>query len=98
MFPFNLGWVELTIILVIVVVIFGAGKLPEIGSSLGKSIRGFKDEVTDASKDGDAKAEAKPADLQAEAKPADPAPAAAQTSAPGTPAAPVAPAKDEAVR
>jgi sec-independent protein translocase protein TatA len=40
----GLGWQELTIILVIVVIIFGAGKLPEIGSGLGKGIRGFKEE------------------------------------------------------
>jgi sec-independent protein translocase protein TatA len=33
---------ELVIILVIVLVIFGAGKLPEIGSGLGKGIRNFK--------------------------------------------------------
>lgn len=39
-----LGWQELAIILVIVIVIFGAGKLPEIGSGLGKGIRGFKEE------------------------------------------------------
>jgi sec-independent protein translocase protein TatA len=95
MFPFNLGWVELTIILVIVIVIFGAGKLPEIGTSLGKSIRGFKTEVADATKEDEAKAEANTADLKAEARPAAPAPAASQTSAP---AAPAASAKDEAVR
>ncbi|MSQ41042.1 MAG: twin-arginine translocase TatA/TatE family subunit [Dehalococcoidia bacterium] len=40
--PFKLGPLELVIILVIVLVIFGAGKLPEIGSSLGKAIRGFR--------------------------------------------------------
>lgn len=40
----GLGWQELVIILLIVIVIFGAGKLPEIGSGLGKGIRGFKEE------------------------------------------------------
>ncbi len=39
---FGLGWLELVIILVIVLVIFGAGKLPEIGSGVGKGIRNFK--------------------------------------------------------
>jgi len=39
---FGLGWMELVIILVIVLVLFGAGKLPEIGSGLGKGIRNFK--------------------------------------------------------
>lgn len=39
---FGLGSTELIIILVLVLVIFGAGKLPEIGSALGKSVRTFK--------------------------------------------------------
>ncbi len=42
--PFKLGVPELIIILVIVLVIFGAGKLPEIGAALGKSIKSFKTE------------------------------------------------------
>jgi len=45
--PFNLGPTELIILLVIVLVIFGAGKLPEIGGALGKSIREFKTSVDD---------------------------------------------------
>ena len=39
---FGLGTQELIIILVIVLVIFGAGKLPQIGGALGKGIRDFK--------------------------------------------------------
>ncbi|MEK6777764.1 MAG: twin-arginine translocase TatA/TatE family subunit [bacterium] len=39
---FGLGWMELVIILVIVLILFGAGKLPEIGTSLGKGIKNFK--------------------------------------------------------
>jgi sec-independent protein translocase protein TatA len=65
--PFGLGAPELLIILLIVVVIFGAGKLPEIGSALGRSIRGFKSEVTDAQKEEAAKpvkSEAKPAEAR----------------------------------
>ena len=42
---FGLGMQELIIILVIVLLIFGAGKLPEVGSSLGKAIKGFKKSV-----------------------------------------------------
>jgi sec-independent protein translocase protein TatA len=38
----GLGWQELTIVLVIVIIIFGAGKLPEIGGALGKGIKEFK--------------------------------------------------------
>ena len=39
---FGIGMQELLIILVIVLIIFGAGKLPEIGSALGKGIKNFK--------------------------------------------------------
>ena len=39
---FGLGHWELLIILVIVMLIFGAGKLPQIGTGLGQSIRNFK--------------------------------------------------------
>ena len=39
---FGFGMPEMIIILVIVLVVFGAGKLPEIGGALGKSIRNFK--------------------------------------------------------
>ena len=45
----DLGWQELAIILVIVVIIFGAGKLPEIGSAAGKSIKEFKKATEDGS-------------------------------------------------
>ncbi len=38
----SLGMPELLVILVIVVIIFGAGKLPPIGENLGKAIRNFK--------------------------------------------------------
>lgn len=38
----GLGPMELFLILIIVLVIFGAGKLPQIGDALGKSIRNFK--------------------------------------------------------
>ncbi len=42
---FGLGVGELLIILVIVLIIFGAGKLPEIGEGLGKGIRNFRKSV-----------------------------------------------------
>ncbi|MCI5142968.1 MAG: twin-arginine translocase TatA/TatE family subunit [Candidatus Electrothrix sp. ATG1] len=40
---FGLGMPEMVIILVIIVILFGAGKLPEIGAGLGQGIRNFKD-------------------------------------------------------
>ncbi|MBI4299329.1 MAG: twin-arginine translocase TatA/TatE family subunit [Chloroflexi bacterium] len=40
--PFRLGPMELIIVLVIVLVIFGIGKLPEVGSALGNGIRQFR--------------------------------------------------------
>ena len=49
---FGLGMPELIIILVIIVIIFGAGKLPEIGAGLGKAIGSFKREVDDVRQAG----------------------------------------------
>lgn len=39
---FGIGMPELIVILVIILIIFGAGKLPEIGAGMGKAIRNFK--------------------------------------------------------
>jgi sec-independent protein translocase protein TatA len=49
----NLGIPELLIILAIIILIFGASRLPEIGRGIGKGIRNFKD----ATKDGAESAE-----------------------------------------
>ncbi|HSO67639.1 MAG TPA: twin-arginine translocase TatA/TatE family subunit [Desulfatirhabdiaceae bacterium] len=50
---FGLGMSELVVILVIVLIIFGAGKLPEIGGGIGKAIRNFKDATVDDKKEPD---------------------------------------------
>ncbi len=42
---FGLGFGELALILVIVLVLFGAGKLPEIGEGLGRGIRNFRKSI-----------------------------------------------------
>ena len=44
---FGIGMPELVVILVIVLIIFGAGKLPQIGEGLGKGIRNFKKSTKD---------------------------------------------------
>jgi len=41
----SLGLPELLLILLIVIIIFGAGKLPQLGKGLGEGIRNFKDSV-----------------------------------------------------
>jgi sec-independent protein translocase protein TatA len=43
----SIGMPELMVILVIVVIIFGAGKLPQIGENMGKAIRNFKRSTQD---------------------------------------------------
>jgi len=47
---FGIGMQELVIILIIILIIFGAGKLPEIGSGMGKAIKNFKSAVTSSDK------------------------------------------------
>ena len=41
------GWPEILIILVIVVLIFGVGKVADVGPAIGKAIRGFREAVRD---------------------------------------------------
>ena len=41
----SFGWMELLLILFIVLIIFGAGKIPQLGEGLGKAIKGFKKAV-----------------------------------------------------
>lgn len=50
----NLGGPELIIVLAIFVLLFGARKLPELGSSVGKSIKNFKRGMDEADADADA--------------------------------------------
>lgn len=56
---YSIGVPELVLILVIALVIFGPGKLPDIGKAVGKSIREFRSASTDDQKTIDAKNEAK---------------------------------------
>lgn len=92
--PFNIGPGELIIVLIIALIVVGPGKLPDVGSALGKSIREFRKAATDVKETTSLEA---PAPAAAPA-PATPAPAAAVAepvvAAPsGVPAAaPAAPA------
>ena len=73
----SFGWMELLLILIIVLIIFGAGKIPQLGEGLGKAIKGFKKSVHEA----DAIDVTPP---PAEAAPAQPSPMAqGQASQPG---------------
>ena len=64
---FGIGMPELIVILVIIMIIFGAGKLPEIGGGLGKAIRNFKTSMSDPEKKDDKMiAEKKEADKASE--------------------------------
>ena len=47
MFPGNLGFGEILIILVVVLLLFGAKRIPEIAGSMGKGIREFKKSLND---------------------------------------------------
>ncbi len=79
----TLGFSELIIILVIVLIIFGAGRLPQIGEGVGKALKGFKKEVHDIPP---------PAEEQSpQVALPEPDPAAQPVTAPGAQVADVAP-------
>lgn len=48
---FGLGWPEVGIIAIVALVIFGPKKIPEMGSALGKTLRGFKEELNKSGED-----------------------------------------------
>jgi TatA/E family protein of Tat protein translocase len=98
--PFNVGPMELIIVLVIALLILGPGKLPEVGAAFGKTIREFRKASSDIQETTNlATAPSAPATQSAPAAPAAPvapapaaAPPAASTDEPaplGTPADPV---------
>jgi len=47
----GLGWAEVSVIGVVALLIFGPKKIPELGSALGKTLKGFKEEMTPPSED-----------------------------------------------
>ncbi|MBN3946627.1 MAG: twin-arginine translocase TatA/TatE family subunit [Nostoc sp.] len=42
---FGLGWPEIAVITIVAILIFGPKKIPELGTALGKTLRGFKEEM-----------------------------------------------------
>jgi TatA/E family protein of Tat protein translocase len=93
--PFNIGPGELILILIIALVVLGPGKLPDVASSLGKSVREFRKAATDLSDAG--KLDTPPPAPPTQVPPTAPAaPASAPEPAPPagtTPAASAAPAE-----
>lgn len=98
----SIGFTELILILVIVLIIFGAGKLPQLGEGLGKAIKGFKKSVHEAEAI-EAEAEAQ-AQVQAQAaaptqapqatSPTEAQPVEARPEKPEQPAAAIPPASN----
>lgn len=86
----SFGWMELLLILIIVLIIFGAGKLPQLGEGVGKAIKGFKRSVHEEEPAADvtvAPADAPPSTLAESGSviapaPSDPTPAGGSRSAP----------------
>ena len=71
--PFGIGIWELLILLLVLLLVFGPKRLPEMGRQLGKGMREFKDSVSGSGKDDD------PVDEYAELPPAEPETTSAAT-------------------
>jgi sec-independent protein translocase protein TatA len=59
---FGIGMPELIVIFVVALVVFGPGKLPDVGKSLGEAIRGFKKAVNEPEKSSSEESEKQPQD------------------------------------
>jgi sec-independent protein translocase protein TatA len=68
---FGLHWTYIVILLVVVLIIFGPGRLPELGGAVGKAMREFRKATTELTNE---------VTTAAQAKPEPPAPATAATS------------------
>jgi TatA/E family protein of Tat protein translocase len=85
--PFNIGPGELIIVLIIALIVVGPGRLPDVGASLGKSIREFRKAAADVKESTSMDAPAAPT-----APAATPTPPPAQAAAPAVSTAPPVPA------
>jgi TatA/E family protein of Tat protein translocase len=83
--PFNIGAPELIIILIIALIVLGPGKLPDVASSLGRSLREFRKAATEVSEAG-----------RLDVPPAS-APTPSMSSAPGASSAPAGPSAPNTV-
>jgi len=59
--PFKMGPWEIGLILLIILIVFGVGKLPQVGSAIGKGIRSFKKAQAGEDEEDEAKSKAKKA-------------------------------------
>ncbi len=59
------GWPEFLIIAVIVILIFGVGKVADVGPALGKAISGFRRAVKEDEDNGESEQEAEPTEKEA---------------------------------
>jgi len=84
----SMGITELVLILFIVLVIFGAGKLPQLGEGLGKAIKGFKKSVHEADAI-ELEASRQEAQGQTGGAPSGPPPGATPGAAPSPPPGPI---------
>lgn len=58
--PFHMGGWEIALILVIILIVFGVGKLPQVGGAIGKGIRAFKRGQRGEDEEAEEEEEAKP--------------------------------------
>ena len=68
---FKLGPLEIGLILVIILIVFGVGKLPQVGAALGKSINAFKKGQSGEDEEGEAKTVRRTKKKKAVKKPAE---------------------------
>ena len=69
----SIGPLEIAIVLIIVLIIFGPKRLPELGRSLGSGMRGFKDSITGKDKDDDRPEELAASSAKVDASSSEPA-------------------------
>jgi TatA/E family protein of Tat protein translocase len=90
----TMGVTELILILAIVLIVFGAGKLPKIGEGVGKALKGFKKEMREVEPPPQAPEQAQAVDAQVVSggpQPVPPQPTGQPTPQPAAPVAPAAP-------